>query len=65
VIDGHVGVERVAGNFGVMPVYGEEDGRVAENAEVEGVVVYFQMYSPLNIAHLPKPCWKPAWNSLR
>ena len=31
-------MQRVAGNLGVMPVDGEGDGRVAQHAEVEGVV---------------------------
>src|SRR5580692_8052917 len=30
-------MEGVAGDFGVVPVDGEEDGRVAEDGEVEGV----------------------------
>ena len=38
VVFGDVGVERVAGDLGVVPVDGEGDGRVAEDAEVEGVV---------------------------
>ena len=35
---GHLGVQGIAGNLGVMPVDGEGDGRVAQHAEVEGVV---------------------------
>ena len=35
---GDIGAEREAGDFGVMPVDGKGDGRVAEHAEVEGVV---------------------------
>ena len=31
-------MQRIAGNLGVMPVDGEGDGRVAQHAEVEGVV---------------------------
>ena len=31
-------IQRVARNLGVMPVDGEKDGRIAQNAEVEGVV---------------------------
>ena len=35
---GHVGAQREAGDLGVVPVDREGDRRVAEHAEVEGVV---------------------------
>ena len=35
---GNVCVEGIAGDLGVVPVDGEGDGCVAEDAEVEGVV---------------------------
>ena len=34
----YVGAQSVARNFGVMPVDGEKDGRVAKHTEVEGIV---------------------------
>ena len=37
-IVGHIRAQSEAGNLGVVPVDGERDGRVAEHAEVEGVV---------------------------
>ncbi len=38
VVTRNLDVQCVAGNLGVVPVDGEGDGRVAEDAEVEGVV---------------------------
>jgi len=35
---GDIGTKGEAGDLGVMPVDGERDGRVAKDAEVEGVV---------------------------
>ena len=38
MVVGDFRIKRIARNLGVMPVDGEEDGGVAQDAEVEGVV---------------------------
>jgi hypothetical protein len=44
---------------------GKVIGVLPSTLKSKALWVYFQMYSPLTTAYLPKACWKPAWNSLR
>src|ERR1700752_4238209 len=44
---------------------GKVMGVLPRTLKSKALCVYFQMYSPLMTAFLPKACWKPAWNSLR
>jgi len=47
-------------NLRVVPFNREGDRRIAQNAEVIGIVRVFHMYSPSTTRYLPKACWKPA-----
>src|ERR1035437_10552504 len=53
------------GIFELCQSMGKKMGVLPRTPKSKALWVYFQMYSPLNTAHLPKACCNPAGNSLR
>src|ERR1700728_968890 len=64
----HVGISPRSANPGILELcqsMGNVMGVLPSTLKSKALWVYFQMYSPLTTACLPKACCTLAWNSLR